>query len=236
MPTIMTRTPPVWTFTKGARFTRHSLESLKTLSQSLSSENHPDAHALITFVNVTSDPNDISTTYGFMLHFLKGSPLNSVPESPYHVAQAFIQLETSSKIPFNNHKFEQTSDTITIRLVQPSHGSYDDSNSDAVPVKSKHTFSTSDRNANVASSPDTVPTPNVQSDNETGKSLATANVIEPLNTINAQRFINGHTTEYIKNNEQAYNVLQSNEERQTDSNTLLSATEDIMNEIDRRKN
>ena len=79
MPSIMTRTPPSWTFTKSARFTRHGLESLKALSQSLLSENHPNAHPLIAFVHMISDPNELSTSYALMSPFLKDSPLTSVP-------------------------------------------------------------------------------------------------------------------------------------------------------------
>ena len=161
----MTRTPPSWTFTKGARFTRNGLDSLKALSKSLSTEHHPNAEGLIAFVLMISDPNEISATYKTLSTFL-ANHLTSVPDSPFMLVQAFIQLATSSSIPFSNHNFHQTSDTITATLVKPSHGSSDDSQSSAgttkdsrndfVPVKSKHTLSTSDRNAKVASSTETV--------------------------------------------------------------------------------
>ena len=214
------RTPPSLTFTKGARFTRNGLDSLKALSKSLSTEHHPNARSLIAFVLMISDPNEISATYKTLSTFL-ANHLTSVPDSPFMLVQAFIQLATSSSIPFSNHNFHQTSDTITATLVKPSHGGSDDfqsgagttkdSRNDFIPVKSKHTFSTSDRNAKVASSTETLSEPIVQNNKATGKSLEKVNVIEPLNTTNAKRSINDRTTECIKNIE----LLMANAKRPT---------------------
>ena len=235
MPSIMTRTPSSWTFTQGARFTRHGLESLKALNESLSTENHPNARVLIHFVRKISDPNDISATYKELSFLLEDTPLTSVPESPFTLVQAFIQLETYSSITFTHHKFHRTSDTITVIVVAPSQGIPAASHSDAgtakdsgetilgnppnntgpttvhendfQPVKAKHTFSLKSQRK---------PTSDV--DNASSKysskdeTSVPAIVHDTINLASAKRSIGDKTAQCIKDIEKVYKDLQSSDE------------------------